>query len=212
MPSPPPSPATPRSSAGRWAGSSIRSAAWACRCCRAPATGSRRRSAVPTWRCRSSTACPVASAQVKSAVLLAGLNVAGHHHRHRAGADARPYRADARGVRRRDRDRDRRGRGTDHPARRPRQPQAAEDRRAGRPQLGRLPDRRRPDRRRLRRDGRERAHEPDALRPGRDADRDGRRHHDRESPQHRRRGRRRRPGQGDPAQGHRRCRRRARRR
>ena len=55
-PSPPPSPAMPRSSAGRWAGSSIRCAAWACRCSPAPATGCRRRSAVPTCRCRSSTA------------------------------------------------------------------------------------------------------------------------------------------------------------
>ena len=38
---------------------------------------------------------PVACAQVKSAVLLAGLNTAGITTRDRAGADPRPYRADA---------------------------------------------------------------------------------------------------------------------
>ena len=43
---------------------------------------------------------PVASAQVKSAVLLAGLYAAGHHARDRAGALARSHRAHARRLRR----------------------------------------------------------------------------------------------------------------
>ena len=42
----------------------------------------------------------VPSAQVKSAVLLAGLHADGHDIGHRAGADARSHRAGARGVRR----------------------------------------------------------------------------------------------------------------
>ena len=47
---------------------------------------------------------PVASAQVKSAILLAGLGARGRTTVHRAGADARPHRADA-GRRRRARHR-----------------------------------------------------------------------------------------------------------
>ena len=43
---------------------------------------------------------PVPSAQVKSAVLLAGLNAPGRDGGDRAGADPRPHRADARGLRR----------------------------------------------------------------------------------------------------------------
>ena len=43
---------------------------------------------------------PVASAQVKSAVLLAGLNTAGITTRDRAGPDPRPHRAHAQGLRR----------------------------------------------------------------------------------------------------------------
>ena len=64
---------------------------------------------------------PVASAQVKSAVLLAGLHAPGAHHRGRAAGLARPYRADAGGDGRRGRGRDDRRRrppGDDHrPAR-----------------------------------------------------------------------------------------------
>ena len=44
---------------------------------------------------------PVASAQVKSAVLLAGMSADGADHRGRARADARPHRADAGGCGRR---------------------------------------------------------------------------------------------------------------
>ena len=50
---------------------------------------------------------PVASAQVKSAILLAGLGADGQDDRDRAGADARPHRADAA----------RRGRARDDPGR-----------------------------------------------------------------------------------------------
>ena len=61
---------------------------------------------------------PVASAQVKSAVLLAGLNSAGRHHGDRTRGDARPHRTDAAAFRRR---RDSRARGRawpqDHAAR-----------------------------------------------------------------------------------------------
>ena len=46
-------------------------------------------------RSRSSMRPPVPSAQVKSAVLLAGLGRAGRHHRDRARGDPRPYRAAA---------------------------------------------------------------------------------------------------------------------
>ena len=62
---------------------------------RLPLTLARRRAS----RCRSSTAAG-ASAQVKSAVLLAGLNTAGHHG-DRAGGHARPHRAHAARLRRR---------------------------------------------------------------------------------------------------------------
>ena len=55
-------------------------------------------------------ATPVASAQIKSAVLLAGLNAPGHHHRDRGRGDARPYRADAAPFRRRGLGRPRMGR------------------------------------------------------------------------------------------------------
>ena len=53
---------------------------------------------------------PVPSAQVKSAVLLAGLNTPGDDHGHRAAGDPRPYRAHAAPFRRDGRDRARRGR------------------------------------------------------------------------------------------------------
>ena len=43
---------------------------------------------------------PVPSAQLKSAVLLAGLDAPGAHHRDRARGDARPHREDARAFRR----------------------------------------------------------------------------------------------------------------
>ena len=86
--------ATSRSARGRWGGSPSRCARWA-----------------PAWR-RRTAACrsgsrrgrctpiryelPVASAQVKSCVLLAGLYAAdGPTAVRRAGADARPHRADA---------------------------------------------------------------------------------------------------------------------
>ena len=61
---------------------------------------------------------PVPSAQVKSAVLLAGLNTPGITTVDRAGGDARPYRADAAGLRRRHRGRDRPRRRRHHPPRR----------------------------------------------------------------------------------------------
>ena len=51
---------------------------------------------------------PMASAQVKSAVLLAGPQHAGHHHGDRAGDDARPHREDAEGLWRQPVGRDRR--------------------------------------------------------------------------------------------------------
>ena len=51
---------------------------------------------------------PMASAQVKSAVLLAGLEHAGHYHRHRTGDDPRPHREDAEGLWRQPLGRDRR--------------------------------------------------------------------------------------------------------
>jgi 3-phosphoshikimate 1-carboxyvinyltransferase len=51
---------------------------------------------------------PVASAQVKSAVLLAGLNTPGITTRDRTRADPRPFRTDADGLRREDRSRSRR--------------------------------------------------------------------------------------------------------
>ena len=56
-----------------------------------------RRSTAPARCAGSSYELPVASAQVKSAVLLAGLNADGRDDGRRAGADARPHRADARG-------------------------------------------------------------------------------------------------------------------
>ena len=81
---------------------------------------------------------PVASAQVKSAVLLAGLNAPGETVVIEPRADPRPHRAYARGVRRQRRDRsDRRG-PRHHPARAARA-FGARDRGAARPELGRLP-------------------------------------------------------------------------
>ena len=73
------SPATPRCAAGRCAASSSRSASWAPRSPPAPAAGCRsaltgRPAAAPI-----DYASPVASAQVKSAVLLAGLHAPGTH-------------------------------------------------------------------------------------------------------------------------------------
>ncbi len=110
-PSPPPSPATPACAAGRWAGSPSR---WRCSArgpCgrsggRLPLTLVGAADPVPV-RYR----LPVASAQVKSAVLLAGLNAPGETVVIEPRADARPYRADAGGLRRRDRGRGRRPRG-----------------------------------------------------------------------------------------------------
>ena len=55
---------------------------------------------------------PVASAQIKSAVLIAGLHAAGRHDRDRGGGDPRPHRAHAAPLRRRgDRRRAQRARG-----------------------------------------------------------------------------------------------------
>ena len=55
----------------------------------APGARQARRSTALTWR------SPVASAQVKSAILLAGLSADGPDHGRRAAADPRPHRADA---------------------------------------------------------------------------------------------------------------------
>ena len=89
--------ATSRSPRARWSASPSRSAGWA-----------------PTSRRRDGHAplvvegaplraidyeLPVASAQVKSAVLLAGLQADGTHDGRRAGPDARPHRAPARACR-----------------------------------------------------------------------------------------------------------------
>ena len=81
---------------------------------------------------------PVASAQVKSAVLLAGLNAPGRDGGDRARADAGPHRAHAGGLRRERRHRGDGGGAGDHPAR-PAGAGAPGDRRAARPELGRLP-------------------------------------------------------------------------
>ena len=80
---------------------------------------------------------PVASAQVKSAVLLAGPARAGRHHRGRAAGLARPYRADAGGHGGGGHGRGAAGRrpAGDHQG--PAGAAAAELRRAGRPVLGR---------------------------------------------------------------------------
>ena len=81
---------------------------------------------------------PVASAQVKSAVLLAGLHAPGRHHRDRAAGLARPQRADARGHGCGGHGRAAAGRrpAGDHHG--PAGAAAAELRRAGRPVLGRV--------------------------------------------------------------------------
>ena len=119
---------------------------------------------------------PVASAQVKSAVLLAGLNIRGtttviepvatrDHTERMLAAFGAAIELDRR-----------RGRRPHHHPRRRRQPPAADHRRSRRPELGRLPDRRRADRRGLRGDGGKRPPQSDPHRAGADARRDGRRH------------------------------------
>ena len=118
---------------------------------------------------------PVASAQIKSAVLLAGLHAAGRHDRDRGASDARPHRAHAAPLRRR---------GRTSPSATARAPSRSTGdaelagprrQRAGRSELGRLPGRRRADRAGLGDHHRGRAGQPDAHRLLRDAARDGRR-------------------------------------
>ena len=91
-----PSTATPRCASAPCAASSIRSSRWASRVVseaeggRVPLTLRGPRETIPiTYE------TPAASAQIKSAVLLAGLNSPGTHHRDRARGDPRPHGADA---------------------------------------------------------------------------------------------------------------------
>ena len=88
---------------------------------------------------------PVASAQIKSAVLLAGLNAPGATTVIEARGLARPYREDARSFRRRGHRRARGRRAADHP-RRPAGIAAHDRRRSRRSLVGGVPDRRRADR------------------------------------------------------------------
>ena len=122
-------------------------------------------------------ACPVASAQVKSAVLLAGLFAAGTTTVRRAPALPRPHRAHAARHGRGGRGRGRAGRRPRRLGPRPGVAGGAEPRRAGRPVVGRLPDRRGPDHARLRGDASAGVGtQPLAHRPLHDAARDGRPH------------------------------------
>ena len=123
---------------------------------------------------------PVPSAQVKSAVLLAGLNTPGVTTRDRERADPRPYRAHAAAFRR---DASGRGRARRRPAHFGRGPAGADrgaDHRAGRPVLGRLSARRGADRAGLRGQDRECRAQPVAHRAACEPRRDGGRHRVRE--------------------------------
>ena len=155
---------------------------------------------------------PMASAQVKSAVLLAGLEHAGRHHRHRAGDDARPHREDAAGLWRQPDRRDRRTGRAPYLHRGPGQAHRPDDRGAGRPVLGRLPAGRGADRAGLGHRHRERADEPDPHRAASHAAGNGRPDRHPQSAQRRRRGCRRSARALLRAQGRDRAGRRARRR
>ena len=137
---------------------------------------------------------PVASAQVKSAILLAGLGAPGRTTGARAGGDARPHRADAgRGRRARHRPRKRgHGRG---------RPDAAADRgsRAGRHLVGRAVPRRRRAAARLPPDRARHRPQPAADRPAGRARADGRAHCDSRAPSRRGRADRRRRDRGATA-------------
>ena len=103
----------------------------------ATAAACRSRSPARRARCRTNYRLPVPSAQVKSAVLLAGLNTPGETTRDRAAADPRPYRAHARPFRR-DGARSSRADGGGKRITVDGQPEldGGADRRAGRPVLG----------------------------------------------------------------------------
>ncbi len=94
--------AMPPCRAGRWRGCSPLCARWGSRSCegddRLPLTVRGTARLVPIRY-----ELPVASAQVKSAILMAGLGAAGTHHGGRDGGDPRPHRAHAAPLRRRGR-------------------------------------------------------------------------------------------------------------
>ncbi len=129
---------------------------------------------------------PVPSAQIKSAILIAGLHASGRHDRHRGGGDARPHRAHAAPFRGRGAVR-RAGRRAGHHGHGRRRAGGARGGGAGRSELGGLPGGGGADRAGIGDHHRGRAGQPDAHRLLHDAARDGRR---RRLPQRARGGRR----------------------
>ena len=116
---------------------------------------------------------PVASAQVKSAVLLAGLNTPGPYDGDRGPADPRPYRADAAPFRRRGKRRGRSRRGADRLGPRPARIGRPRCRGPGRHLVGRLRHRRRPAGARLEGHDSRRRPQSAAHRPARGPGRNG---------------------------------------